>query len=350
MFVRDAMSNPVRSKGGGSLSSWLAMALAPAAMENASCRCPCGEGCGLKGCGDSCFGTCDRILEVPDTPAPKMPRPPSRPPAPPGPSPTTTGSVAVPGPGPAPTSTTPRPEPLPPGTGQNLGVAAYPPNTSKFDATMYAWRARTLLPRDYRMGYALAGNEQESVRNAHNAYARKVHHESEDGEIFRWTPPPGCAGGLSCVFEQLVKRNRADLKPIVERFRARASAAKLDSMQTAVLVISWVQAIRYEVPKVEPFGVLPPALSAAESRGDCDSKALLALMILDELGIRGMLISSSIHRHTMLGIPLPVSGSYFTYAGRRYAFTECTAAGAPIGYMDPKLKSPNDWTAVPIKM
>lgn len=296
-------------------------------------------------CGDSCCASCDRYLEVPEAPEPTMPPPPPRPPAPP---PTPTGSVAVPGP--APTTAPPVPEPLPPGTGFNLGVSAYPPNTSKFDATMYGWRARTLTPKDYRMGYALAGTEQLAVRDAHLSYARKVNHETDDGEVFRWTPPPGCSGGLTCVFEQLVARNRDAVRPIAERFRVRIQAAKLDSLQASTLVVSWVQAIRYEVPRKEPFGVLPPALVAAESRGDCDSKALLALMILHELGVEGMLISSSIHRHTMLGIPLPVSGSYFTYAGRRYAFTECTAKGAPIGYMDPKLKSPNDWRAVPVKL
>jgi len=238
---------------------------------------------------------------------------------------------------------------LPPGTGVNLGVSSFPPGTSKFDATMYAWRARKLVPRDYRMGYALAGTEQTSIRNDLQRYARSVKHETDDGEVFRWSPPPGCRGGLKCVFEKLIARNRSDVLPIAERFRSRARSSKLDSLQTAMLVISWVQAIRYEVPKKAPFGVLPPALVAAESRGDCDSKALLALMILHELGIDGMLISSSIHRHTMLGLPLPVAGAHFRYGGRRYAFTECTAKGAPIGYMDPKLKSPNDWKAVPVR-
>ncbi len=291
-------------------------------------------------------------MQVPESPPPTMPPPPR----PPRLAPTSTGTVAVPQPVPTVVRPDPlrpelpRPEPLPPGDGENLGIAAYPATASRFDATMYGWRARTLVPMDYRMGYALEGSEQAAVRDAHHAYARKVRHETTDGEVFRWMPPPGCVGSLACVFEELVKKNRASVKPIAERFRLRVSAAGLDAMQAATLVVTWVQAIRYEVPLKEPFGVLPPALVAAESWGDCDSKALLALMILHELGIEGLLVSSSIHRHTMLGIALPASGNHFTYAGRRYAFTECTAVGAPIGYMDPKLKQPNDWSAVVVRM
>lgn len=320
--------------------AWVLVMLAPVLLVLSGCCCPCEDTCGLKACGDGCCGTCERFMEVPEPPAPTMPPPPR---TPPGPVPTRAHPVPTSPP-------TPQPEPLPPGTGFNLGVSAYPPNTSKFEATMYAWRAQSLVPTDYRMGYALEGSEQTSVRASHRAYAKKVGHETEDGEVFRWSPPPGCGGGMTCVFEQLVVRNRPDVLPIAEKFLVRVQSGGLNSLQATQLVISWVQAIRYEVPKQEPFGVLPPALVAAESRGDCDSKALLALMILHELGIKGVLISSSIHRHTMLGVPLPVAGSYFTHQGRRYAFVECTAAGAPIGYLDPKLKKPNDWQAVPVKL
>jgi len=247
-------------------------------------------------------------------------------------------------------TTPPGPEPLPPGDGHNLGIAAFPEGVSKFDATMYGWRARTLAPKDYRMGYALLGTEQQAIRTSHHAYARKVGHETSDGEVFRWLPPPGCGGSLACVFAELVKRNRQSVQPISERFSRRVSEGNLDAMEAATLVVSWVQAIRYEIPRKEPFGVLPPALVAAESWGDCDSKALLALMVLHDLGIESILISSTSHRHTMLGVPVVASGTHFTYAGRRYAFTECTAVGAPIGYLDAKLKNPNDWQAVTVKM
>jgi hypothetical protein len=45
----------------------------------------------------------------------------------------------------------------------------------------------------------------------------------------------------------------------------------------------------------------------------------------------------------MVGVNLPVSGTTFTSKGHKYAFAEVTAEGAPLGYMNPTMKSPNDW-------
>ena len=93
----------------------------------------------------------------------------------------------------------------------------------------------------------------------------------------------------------------------------------------------------------------PPSLVVKERDGDCDSKTLLAHMILRELGIESVLVSSDAHRHTMLGLALPSAGTTFTHRGRRYAFVEMTAKRAPIGYIDPRLLRPNDWHVVTMR-
>jgi hypothetical protein len=92
--------------------------------------------------------------------------------------------------------------------------------------------------------------------------------------------------------------------------------------------------------------VLPPALVAKQRWGDCDSKALLAHMLLRHLGLQSVLISSEAHRHTMLGLALPAGGSSFEWRGRRYAFVELTAKRSPIGQINPELLRPNDWQVV----
>src|SRR6201999_3184582 len=111
--------------------------------------------------------------------------------------------------------------------------------------------------------------------------------------------------------------------------------ARLDALQTATLVVAFVQSIQYEVPD-EPLGLLPPALVAAERRGDCDSKSLLALVLLKELGIDAVMLESDAQHHAMLGVALPAPGTSITVQGRRYAFTECTGTGWAIGQIDPR--------------
>jgi hypothetical protein len=169
-------------------------------------------------------------------------------------------------------------------------------------------------------------------------------------DSFVWSPGPECRGDMRCVFEDMVARNRPGILPIAERFRTHAKSSGMTVLQATELIVAFVQDIRYEIPKKEPFGVLPPALVMSESRGDCDSKALLGLMLLREINVSSILISSQAHRHTMLGVALPASGRSFTFAGRRYAYVECTAKGSPIGHVNSDLLHPNDWRAVPVRV
>jgi hypothetical protein len=242
------------------------------------------------------------------------------------------------------------PEPAPVGPLVDFGVLPYPRNAPTDPHADHRWIALRLEPNGHRLGYALRGKEAGEIHQAFEAYARKVQYEDQGTTRFRWVPPPGCEGDIHCVFEDLAVKNRASLDPLVEAFQKRAREASLTSLQVAGLMTGFVQAIRYEIPDAEPFGVLPPALVVSEKRGDCDSKALLLHMLLHAVGIDSMMISSTAHRHTMLGIAMPVQGSSFTVAGRQYAFTETTAKGSPIGFIDPKLLRPNDWQPVVVRV
>lgn len=232
----------------------------------------------------------------------------------------------------------------------DLGLATFPAGTPKDGAALHAWTAKTLRPPSYTLGYALGQPEAEELRAAFRRYARAVRFVPGEGGKFSWTPPRGCAGGMRCVFDELAAKSRAGVEPIAAIFKRRQKEGKLDAAQIAALIVGFVQYIRYEIPKEEPFGLLPPALVAHQKRGDCDSKALLAHMLLREVGVGSVMLSSVAHRHAMLGIALPSPGTMFTYEGRRYAFTECTAKGSPIGHINPELLRPNDWRAVPVKI
>jgi hypothetical protein len=229
----------------------------------------------------------------------------------------------------------------------DLGTAAYPTGAPESKAAVHVWNAR-LRPSTYRVGYALGAQEEVSVEAAYARWARSVRFQNAGGGRFKWVPPPGCTGDMHCAYDALAERGMPDLEPLIERFRARQRAAHLSSLDLAALVVTFVQNIRYEVPKDEPFGILPPPLVVSEQRGDCDSKALLGHVLLHALGIDSVLLSSDAHRHAMLGIALPASGTKITYAGRSYAVTEMTAKGSPIGHMNSSLTHPNDWRPIPI--
>ncbi len=235
-------------------------------------------------------------------------------------------------------------DPTPQLSDVDLGVGTFPRDAGGASATRYRFEVRPLEPKTYRAAYALAEPEHKQARDEYLRWARSVGFERVDRDRFRWHPPEGCAGDLACVFDIAARQDAPDLAPLADLFRARARDAKLNSLEVAELVVGFVQAIQYEVPD-EPFGLLPPALVASERRGDCDSKSLLAIVLLHALGIDTVMLESDAHHHAMLGIGLPASGASLTLQGRRYAFTECTAVGWPIGQVDPRLMHPNDWRA-----
>jgi len=230
----------------------------------------------------------------------------------------------------------------------NLGNAEYPPG-NQAEPVGHDWWSPRLDPKSYHAGYKVPQPNAEQIRTDYRSWARGVGHKKLDSNRFQWRPPRRCFNGLHCVYEQLDTSNGEMVEPITQLFRRRAAKANLSSMDLAALVITFVQEIHYRVPKDEPFGVKPPALVVNDSDGDCDSKSLLAHMILRNLGVASVLISSEAHKHTMLGLALPAPGRSFTWKSRKYAFVELTAKRAPIGFISPKLLRPNDWRVVAMR-
>ncbi len=242
------------------------------------------------------------------------------------------------------------PEPTDATPGVDLGLAAFPSTASEASATKYAWRDQKLEPSVYRTRYALGTDEQAAVNEAHLELAKRVKFRDKGNGNFVWTPPRGCDAKMQCIFESLAEDSQDEIDPLATRFKTRVREAKLDATQTVELVMSYVQSIPYEIPKDRPFGLLPPALVAAQKKGDCDSKSLLLHMLLDSLGIDSVMLTSDAHRHSMLGVAIPAQGTKITYDGRSYTFVETTAKNAPIGWISKDLLKPNDWIVVPVPL
>ena len=230
----------------------------------------------------------------------------------------------------------------------DLGTASFPKDNST-KRVRHPWWLPKLKPGKYELGYKLTSSARDDIHDTYKRWSRRVGHRKIDKNRFQWRPPRGCHNGLHCVYEQLEAGSADGVQPLSLLFRRRAAEANLDLGELTSLVLTFVQEIKYRIPEDEPFGVMPPALVVRNRWGDCDSKTLLAHMILRELGVRSVLISSNAHKHTMLGVAVPSPGRSFTYQGRKYAFVELTAKRSPIGHINPKLLRPNDWRVVRMK-
>jgi hypothetical protein len=224
----------------------------------------------------------------------------------------------------------------------DLGIAFYPKDNAKQAPAEIQFTASTLNPSKYAVGYRLQPDEAQAVTDYYAKLAKSVGYEKLEKDRFRWVPPKGCPSDMSCIYKRLIERTGNDVAAITDRFKARIKAQKLGTLQATQLALAYVQYIPYKLP-TDPFGLKPSPLVASQREGDCDSKSLLLWMILKSIGVDAVIVSSQAHAHTMVGVALPVSGTTFTHQGRKYAFVETTAEGAPLGHLNPTMKSPNDW-------
>ncbi|MEM9174107.1 MAG: hypothetical protein AAGC67_02645 [Myxococcota bacterium] len=232
----------------------------------------------------------------------------------------------------------------------DLGAARFPSRAGLEEAfpaltTPHGWQdpaSRNL----YRVAYVHALEQMDRIQGRHVALARRFAFEPSGGDRFRWRPPLGCeARPWSCIYAQVLSDNADSLGPLVDRFAAHFSEAGWTQADAARWALAFVQRIPYRIPSEQAFGIQPPSLVVSHDEGDCDSKSLLLMAILERLGIRSVLAISDAHAHAMVGIAVPAGGDAFVHRGRKYAWAETTAR-VPLGRRHGRLRSPDDWVVV----
>ncbi len=227
----------------------------------------------------------------------------------------------------------------------SLGDAVVPADLSASLERNYRWRSG----KRYGLGYGISSDVHQEVDDAHAALARRFTYQSIGGGPFTWVPPLECQPQpWKCVFNQTASDSAANIAPLTELFRQQRARASLDPRQTTELVVSFVQNITYRLPTETYFELLPPEIVVADGSGDCDSKSLLAAMILRDLGIETAMLYSRTLAHAALGVALPGPGKSFSSGSLKYKFVESTYPGWAIGVIPPQYDKPNAWEVLPV--
>jgi hypothetical protein len=237
----------------------------------------------------------------------------------------------------------------------DLGTARFPA-TAGIEGGRESARTATHVWReapygaDYRLAYVHGSQARSALDAAHDALGKRFRFEWRGTAAFRWRIPAACAGReWSCIYSEVLMRSEADLEPVLERIQAGFRAETWTTTNAARWLLAFVQQIPYKLPTKHAFGVLPPALVASEDWGDCDSKSLLLIHLLDRLGIEAIMLTSEAHAHALVGIAVPTSARGFQYRGREYAWAETTTEEAPLGWLHPSMRLPDDWRVIPIQ-
>ena len=230
----------------------------------------------------------------------------------------------------------------------SLGVAVMPSDSSPDSARHYDWRQQFTA---WDLGYGVSTDVHQQVDDDFAALSQQFSYTQGAGTSFTWAPPVACRKKeWQCVFDAVVRDNAADIEPLTELFRRKQQEKNLDQRELTELVVSFVQNITYRLPTeaTAAFGLLPPVIVAADGSGDCDSKALLAVVILRQLGVDAVVLLASGLGHAALGVALPVTGKKFPHGGKKYVFVEVTTPGWALGAMAPDYDVDKAWKVIPV--
>jgi hypothetical protein len=108
--------------------------------------------------------------------------------------------------------------------------------------------------------------------------------------------------------------------------------------------LTWVQSFAYERDLLgSDFVNLVSA--AFEGRGDCDSRAMLWAIILQQANISGAIMVSAEYNHAMGLADLPGTGARFTFEGTRWLVAETTAP-VPLGRIRADVSEISRWMGI----
>lgn len=235
----------------------------------------------------------------------------------------------------------------------DLGVVRYPAAAAEVRTAHHAWAPETRGDR-YLLDYAHGLEAGRALEVDHRALGHRLRFRWIGDDAFEYSVPRGCGDDAwGCIYADVLARSEIDLAPLLARMEVAAREESWSRVAAARALLAFVQEIPYRIPDRHAFGVLPPALVASRYWGDCDSKSLLLLALLDRLGMNAVVLTSRAHQHAMVGIDLggsrlPTAEAGYLHRGREYLWAETTAVGAPLGWRHPSMRTPDDWTLVPL--
>lgn len=154
-----------------------------------------------------------------------------------------------------------------------------------------ASQVKDTATREYKVLEAYAGNE-ELWQGAWARFYRMIYRESS----------------------KRLDRLAAALDPLLPE----------DPTDAARALLQWTQGWTYE-RDLAGIDFVDPLSAAMEGRGDCDSRAMVLVILLERRGIDAILMVSRDYSHALVGIDVPGGGQRFPFEGKEWLVGETTA-------------------------
>jgi hypothetical protein len=117
-----------------------------------------------------------------------------------------------------------------------------------------------------------------------------------------------------------------------------------DSGELTSAILSWTQGFEYERdPNGADFTNIPDAFTLR--KGDCDSRALLMVIMLNQMGVDAVLLVSPEYSHALAAVDCPGEGARFPVGNKKYLICDTTAKVAK-GLIAQDMADQSKWFAV----
>lgn len=114
-----------------------------------------------------------------------------------------------------------------------------------------------------------------------------------------------------------------------------------------VSILKWIQDFTYtRTESMADF--LSPLAAALKHEGDCDSRALLYLILLHHIGADSVLLVSAQYSHSAVGVHYDIlqkPGATIDFEGKKYLYAELTAK-VDIGMIAQDVADPSGWITI----
>jgi hypothetical protein len=109
-------------------------------------------------------------------------------------------------------------------------------------------------------------------------------------------------------------------------------------------LLPWVQDFEY-VRSLNTADFVAPYDAAIQRKGDCDSRSLLYVILLNHFNFDAVLLVSAEFSHAMAGVDMPGAGARFPFQGKKYLVAETTAK-VGIGLIGENVADPAKWIGI----
>jgi hypothetical protein len=145
-------------------------------------------------------------------------------------------------------------------------------------------------------------------------------------------------------YRVIYRDNYARFKDFSAKLFEYLNSVAHDNVTQASLVLAWIQSFIYRKhDNITDFS--PPLAALLDHAGDCDSRAVLFLILLKQMKFDAVLFLSSRFKHCAVGIALNASGAKLMFEGKAYVFAELTATVA-LGMIAKEMADPSGWLII----